>query len=239
MAKITIREQFTLNNVLTDVTSIVLSNAAGTIGIKRNDTGAAVVADGTPFVKISTSVYEYEFNEPEVGLLYTVYIEFVYNGDTYRKTRLFNSSTQAPLDSELNTSIETAIYSILTSNADVAALVFTQVYPNILPQKTVLPAIVYQQISGPRVYTSDGPDGLVQARYHFNCFASTYAKTKELFEAVRKAVSGYVGWVNGREIKGIFVENEEDIPQLTPEAEQITMYGKRLDAVIWFEEALI
>jgi hypothetical protein len=239
MAKITIREQFTLNNVLTDVTSIVLSNAAGTIGIKRNDTGAAVVADGTPFVKISTGVYEYEFNEPEDGLLYTVYIEYVYNGDTYRKARLFNSSAQAPADSTQNTTIETAIYSILTGNADVAALVFTQVYPNILPQNTALPAIVYQQVSGVRDYTSDGADGLVNSRYQLNCFANTYAKAKELFEAVRKAVSGYVGWVNGREIKGIFVENEEDIPNLIPEAEQITMYGKKLDAVIWFEESLV
>jgi hypothetical protein len=93
MADITIRERFTINGVLVDVTSMALSNAAGTIGVMRNDTGGVVVADGTPLVKTDTGIYEYVFTEPAPGLVYTLYLEYVYEGVTYRTSRIFDSGT--------------------------------------------------------------------------------------------------------------------------------------------------
>lgn len=81
---LTIQEKFTIDGVLTDVTSVVLSDPTATYGVKRNDTSAVVVADGTAMTKVSTGVYRHTFAEPAVGLTYTYWVEWVYGGETYR-----------------------------------------------------------------------------------------------------------------------------------------------------------
>lgn len=78
-----IRKRFRYDDVLTDMTSVKLSNEAGTYGVIRNDTSAVVVADDTTMTHISTGVYEYSWTDPAYDLVYTVWIEYVYDGETY------------------------------------------------------------------------------------------------------------------------------------------------------------
>ena len=78
-----VRSHFYYNEVLTDPTSIVLSDATATYGVKRNDTDATVVAAGTAMVKVATGQYEYEFTEPAAGLSYTAWVKAIYAGNTY------------------------------------------------------------------------------------------------------------------------------------------------------------
>lgn len=80
----TIRRIWKVDDVLTDVTTAKLSDSTATYGVKRNDTSAVVVADGTSMTHVSTGVYEYTFTEPAAGLAYTGWVEFVYGGQTYR-----------------------------------------------------------------------------------------------------------------------------------------------------------
>jgi hypothetical protein len=73
---------FKVDGVLTDVTTATLSDPTGTYGVKRDDTDAVVVADGTAMTRVDTGTYEYTFNDlPNVE--YTAYVEFVYQGSLY------------------------------------------------------------------------------------------------------------------------------------------------------------
>ena len=83
MSSVVLEEKFTIDGELTDVTSIKLSDPTSTFGVKRNDTGATVVADGTVMEKFSAGVYRYTFTEPAAGLTYTYWVEWVYAGETY------------------------------------------------------------------------------------------------------------------------------------------------------------
>jgi hypothetical protein len=83
MSSVVLEEKFTIDGVLTDVTSVKLSDPTSTFGVKRNDTGATVVADGTVMPKVSTGVYRYTFTEPAAGLTYTYWVEWIYAGETY------------------------------------------------------------------------------------------------------------------------------------------------------------
>jgi hypothetical protein len=77
-----------VDGTATDVTGTpLLSSPDGTFGVKRNDTAAIVVADGTALVRSSAGVYSYTFTEPAAGLAYTAYIEWIYGGETYRQER--------------------------------------------------------------------------------------------------------------------------------------------------------
>ena len=78
-----IRKTFKVDGVLTDMTSVKLSSSDTTFGVKRNDTGVAVVADDTAMTNISTGVYEYDFTDPAAGLAYTYSLEITYSGETY------------------------------------------------------------------------------------------------------------------------------------------------------------
>ena len=70
-------------------------------------------------------------------------------------------------DERRSMNIEEALYSKLTGDAGVAALVSTRIYPNVVPQDIALPAVAYQRISTVRDMAHDGPTGVAHARFQF------------------------------------------------------------------------
>lgn len=82
------------------VTSVKLSSYDEAYGVKRNDTGVPVVADGTAMTYISAGRYRYEFDDPADDLTYTYCLEIVYSGETYWITGTITGPTSegAPID---------------------------------------------------------------------------------------------------------------------------------------------
>lgn len=118
--------EFRPSGVLTNATTAKLSDATGAYGIKRNDTGAVVVADGTSLLNPSTGVYTYSFTDPAQDLVYTYALEFVHNGITYRITGQLTGGTSAeataetvtePTDAEMLTLIRKELKRRLTGGA--------------------------------------------------------------------------------------------------------------------------
>jgi hypothetical protein len=103
MATRLISKKWEVDGVLTNVTSAKLSDPTGTYGVKRNDTGAVVVVDGTSMTNTSTGIYEYSFTDV-AGIEYTAYIEIVYGGATYHfeEDIAARLSTDVSLDDEPN-----------------------------------------------------------------------------------------------------------------------------------------
>lgn len=90
-----ISRTFKVNGVLTDMTSVKFSDPTGAFGVKRTDTGAIVVADGVDLDHDGTGLYSYNLVEPAAGLTYLYWIEFVYNGETYRIEKTQSALTLA------------------------------------------------------------------------------------------------------------------------------------------------
>ena len=66
-------------------------------------------------------------------------------------------------------SLETGIYSVLTSDGTVSGLVGTRVYPDIMPQGVTYPAITYQRVSTVRTAMLSGVDDFTQVRIMVEC----------------------------------------------------------------------
>jgi hypothetical protein len=81
-----IRCEVRKDGVLTDATSVVLSDAGATYGVRRLDTMAVVVAAGTAFTHDATGIYTYTFTDPAPGLTYQYSRSVVLDGVTYRAT---------------------------------------------------------------------------------------------------------------------------------------------------------
>jgi hypothetical protein len=82
MATRIIQKTWLVEGVLTNVTTAKMSDPTGTYGVKRNDTDAVVVVDGTNMTNSDTGVYEYSFEDVQ-DVSYTAYVEFVYDESTF------------------------------------------------------------------------------------------------------------------------------------------------------------
>jgi len=75
--------------------TVYLSDATGAYGVKRNDTDAVVVADGTAMSEIGSGWYSYTWTDPAYDLTYTVAVEYTYDGETTRFSDTISGATSA------------------------------------------------------------------------------------------------------------------------------------------------
>lgn len=129
-------------------------------------------------------------------------------------------------------SLETDLWTLLTTDSAVRALAGERLYPLLIPQDLTTPALAYQVISAPGQYTHDQGDiGLIRARVQITGQASSYSTLHALLEAVRAAVTGYAGTVGDTHFQAIFVENYRQ-----DWAETFLRPAGRIDLVIWYRE---
>ena len=129
------------------------------------------------------------------------------------------------------TTIESALYTLLTSDSSVAALVGTRIYPLLVPDGTTLPAVAYQQISLVPRKTHSGPNALLHERYQLTVHASGYDSARTVRRALRDCLDGYVGDVGMVHIQEIQVQNEYDGFDLDSDFATV-----RIDLIVHFEE---
>ena len=87
-------------------------------------------------------------------------------------------------------SVETDVYSALTGDAGVSALVSTRVYPQKLPTDVTYPAIAYRFID-----SVDYANLKEVVRMQIDIYATTYSAVKGVRDAVRTMVDGQLNWV--------------------------------------------
>lgn len=132
--------------------------------------------------------------------------------------------------------IEQALFTHITTDSTIAALMGLRLYPNKIPQGQPLPAAQYTQQAGKREHTMQGPAGMVDSEYTIICYGTTYAAAKELAEAVRKRMDGFSGVVEGVTIDVIILTDELDVPEFKPSTDILSRYGKQLTFTVWFKE---
>ena len=104
-----------------------------------------------------------------------------------------------------------AIYTILTEDAGVSAVVGNKVYPQIAAQGAAFPFIVYVLQDNSPSDTKSGVSTLDEIRYDIVAAAETYASLSSLTERIRLALDRYTGTVNGIVIDSIqFIDLDVD-----------------------------
>jgi hypothetical protein len=132
--------------------------------------------------------------------------------------------------------IEQAIYSLLSHNSSVTALISGRIYPQVRERTDGLPAITYQIISNIRGYDLSGPNDLAECRVQINCFAETAIGAAQLCREVRRALNGLRTGAEGVEIMSILAEDENDLPMMAAEDEQMNTYAKTMDFNVMYKE---
>lgn len=86
--------------------------------------------------------------------------------------------------------LEPKIYTALSGDSAVSAVVSTRIYPMVLPQDVTLPAITYSRISGGQVNSMGGFSNLENPRVQVDVWAATYTAAKTLAALVHTAMGG-------------------------------------------------
>lgn len=100
-----------------------------------------------------------------------------------------------------------------------------------LPQTPQLPAVTYFRVSSGQDYELEGAEVQVRpARFQIDCWDDGYEDMLTLGDAVRAALSGYIGTMGADTVQIIFIDD------MTDEYEPETKYWRRIiDAIIWYE----
>jgi len=96
-----------------------------------------------------------------------------------------------------------AMYSILTTDATVAGLVSTKVYPNTVPKDVAFPFVVYTTINTTPADTKDGVSPLDEIQVQVDVYSTSYDTTTTLANACRGALDRYSGTVASQAIQRI------------------------------------
>ena len=136
----------------------------------------------------------------------------------------------------MTTTLEGGVLDLLEANAGVTALIgagaTARIYPLVVPEGAVLPAITWQLISEPRMESMNGGTVLAWTRLQFNCWARKYSQAAPLAQAVKAALSQYRGTLsNGSRVDRIKVDNTLDL------YDPATGYFRRVVDVIVTNEA--
>lgn len=104
---------------------------------------------------------------------------------------------------------EAVIYNVLKDNANVAALVVAngvnRIYPVILPQEPIYPAILYKAVSSERIQGVHSDPGYARVRVQVTCIARAFDDALDLAEKARIALERHGSAVTGTTIAGVTV----------------------------------
>lgn len=86
--------------------------------------------------------------------------------------------------------LDEKLYTLLSGDASVSAVVVARIYPLVLPQDVTLPAITYSRISGGQVNSLGGYSGLEAPRIQVDVWGESYAAARALAALVHTAMDG-------------------------------------------------
>jgi hypothetical protein len=118
--------------------------------------------------------------------------------------------------------VETELFTRLTTYPGLNALVGTRVYPNKLPQDPTLPALSYRRVSAVRPSAMGSDIGLARARFQVDVWAATYASARAVAEQLRQALQRW-RTTTGTIVQDSFVLNETDLYEDTTEIHHVAM----------------
>lgn len=140
--------------------------------------------------------------------------------------------------------VEKALFRILSGAAGVAALVGNRIYPGVLTQNVVYPAIAYRLVQRENLPVMEDPGASDLIRSQFRIFSTAhgpdrYEEAKAIDAAVYAALQGYRGIVSDGlspadelEIQGAFLETTFDGYDDRTQAHQVIS-----DFTIWSQPA--
>ena len=142
-------------------------------------------------------------------------------------------------------SIETGLQNFVATDPDIAAIIvhdnlsnteLEHMFPVVASEKAVLPYIIYRRTAASRPTTMSGTTGHVQPTFELTCWATTYDVAIDLADKVRIRLHGKKATLSGVVVEHMFVTNETDTFDPSPELKEKQVFGRELTVELQYEE---
>tara|TARA_R110000744_G_scaffold282777_2_gene394394 strand:- start:2217 stop:2627 length:411 start_codon:yes stop_codon:yes gene_type:complete len=121
-----------------------------------------------------------------------------------------------------------AIYNILSNNVSITGAVGTRIFPNVAPQTTALPFIIYDVNGVQPNDTKDGVSTLDTNDVMISCYSETYSEASRIAQYIRVAMDRIPeGSYGGEQIQSSQFQSYNDIFDNT--SGDAGIYRKALD----------
>lgn len=131
---------------------------------------------------------------------------------------------------------QAALYTWLTAQSTITALVGTRIYPLLAPATAVLPYVTYQRIAEQEEAHLGGLSGLSQAVYQFDVWGATAASAYAVYRALVSAMDLYRGLQGGIPVRLFRVTSVVDGLDLPDEGQTLGEFRHTITADVWFHQ---
>lgn len=101
-------------------------------------------------------------------------------------------------------SLESALFTLITADAGVAAIMGTRLYPDVIPQDAAMPAGHYRTVANRPAMAHSGAAGVEFSTVRYSIFAPLRADAITLRDTIKPVVSGYKGTAGGETLDAVF-----------------------------------
>ena len=133
--------------------------------------------------------------------------------------------------------MDDSLYSYLSGYAGLVALVSKRIYPTIMPNNVILPAVSFQRISTERTHAFQADVALTSATYQISSWGKNdtvkkgYAHADAVSKQVRAALQNYSGTMGSTTVNAVLL-----IGELTDYDTATETYAVHQDYEIWYQE---
>ena len=129
-----------------------------------------------------------------------------------------------------------ALYEYLSLHKGITDKVKDRIYPIMLPQNAILPAIVYAPVLANYDSALQGDTGYVRQTVQFVCHDTTFRKARQLSRMVKTALQDFHGNMCGVEIQAVFIKTDYEFNGNTALKFDTEEYMSSLEFEIHFNE---
>lgn len=131
--------------------------------------------------------------------------------------------------------LEEALTTYLLAQSGLTSLISRKLYPEEMPQGTVLPAVTHIGISDIKLHTLTGQLKIERPVLQYTAYAYTKAEAKAVAEQLKTALSDYQGTLSGVVIQKIELQNEITNMETSSDG-TVKVYTKDLEFEITYEK---
>lgn len=125
----------------------------------------------------------------------------------------------------------------LNGSAALAAIVGDRIFPQIRPQRSGLPAVVFSIPSIERDHDLDGPTGLATAYLEMVAYAEDFTECDRLAQVLRDLFDGFTGQLGAVEVTETLSDSEVDDWDTTVDGADDGTYSIQVDYQITYRES--
>ncbi len=131
--------------------------------------------------------------------------------------------------------IETALFSELSTTAEVIAVVGTRIYPQVAPATVAYPFIVYSVISSLPEHHAGGASDLTNVSLQIDVWAETVGELLTIVEVIRNDLDGFKGdmGTENLDIRSCFLETRRTFEEPDPRGRKAPVFRSDMDFSIW------